>query len=315
MIMDRDQLNAFTEPLFRSLEPTSFLWHYTDTQGLEGIVHNRTIRLSHPNFLNDPSELQYADSVYNEVLDMLAGCQSPLAQKFVSGYRAYEKDENSPSKNPFIRPFVASFCDDDDNLELWRQYGDDGQGFALGFRAKELQDAVEELNKKNTDIAAPDFPYIYRVLYTQKEQHDFTDKILKFWLSEFEKIHEVGENSNAVIYIYDLLRITLDFCTPFFKHPCYANEKENRLVLHGPCPSHHEAKFLAKRGYFKPYIDFEIGTDSGETFPLDTVMIGPTTPSPWSERSLQMFLEHYGLESTKIQRSTLPYLGNDKGLL
>ena len=45
MIMDRDQLNAFTEPLFRSLEPTSFLWHYTDTQGLEGIVHNRTIAI------------------------------------------------------------------------------------------------------------------------------------------------------------------------------------------------------------------------------------------------------------------------------
>ena len=50
--MDWNQITEFTGPLLKPLEPDGLLWHYTDTKGLEGIVQNRTIRLSHPSFLN-----------------------------------------------------------------------------------------------------------------------------------------------------------------------------------------------------------------------------------------------------------------------
>ena len=296
--MDWDQITAFTGPLLRSLEPEGLLWHYTDTQGLEGIVRYQTIRLSHPSFLNDPSELQYANSVYNEMLDKLASGQDALAQKFVSGYRAYEKEE----RFPFNNHFVASFCKDRDQLELWRQYGDDGRGFSLGFRVKELKEVV-------TRQAL----YVYRVLYDRDEQDALTNKILSFFLSEFQKIHEAGENSNIIICeVYAPLHTALDFFTPFFKHRCYTNEQENRLVLHGSHTVDHEMKFLARRGYFKPYIDFKIRAEGA--FPLDTVVVGPAAPRSWSKRSLQMFLINH-LKGVKIQTecSTLPYRGGDKG--
>ena len=239
--MDWDQVTRFTHSLYKEIEieiePEGLLWHYTDTQGLEGTVRNQTIRLSHPGFLNDPRELQHANSVYNEMLDKLTDGQDPLAQEFVSGYRAYEKDKSFP----FNDHFVASFCKDRDQLELWRQYGDDGRGFALGFRVKELRDVV-----------ARQGIYVYRVLYNKKEQCDLTDKILDFFFNDFQKIHKAGENSNVVLReVYPLLHTSLDFFTPFFKHPCYANEQENRLVLHGSHTVDHEMKFLARRGYFK----------------------------------------------------------------
>ena len=91
--MDKDQFIGSIRSLYDPIKiaPDSLLWHYTDTQGLEGIVCNRTIRLSHPSFLNDPSELQYANSIYDEMLeDMCSNAQDPLTQDFARRYLAYK---------------------------------------------------------------------------------------------------------------------------------------------------------------------------------------------------------------------------------
>ena len=165
--MDRDQITKFAHSLYKEIEiePEGLLWHYTNTRGLEGIVRDQTIRLSHPGFLNDPRELQHANSVYNEMLDQLTDGQDPLAQEFVRGYRDYKKDKSFP----FNDHFVSSFCNGRDQLELWRQYGDDGRGFALGFRVKELRDIVEKQGV-----------YIYRVLYKKKNS---AISQIKYWIS------------------------------------------------------------------------------------------------------------------------------------
>ena len=301
-MMDWNQITAFIDPLLKPLEPDGLLWHYTDTRGLEGIVRNRTIRLSHPSFLNDPSELQYANSVYKEMLTMFANHQSPLAQKFASGYEDYRKDK-------YLHvPFVASFCKDYDNLELWRQYGDDGRGFSLGFRTEGLQSVLKRQTQQREILDI----YIYKILYDKNDQDDLRNKILEFSLSYFKKIHKAGENP---IKMYEQLSGMLEFFVPLFKHPCYANEQENRLVLPGHITHYYETKFLASRGYFKPYIDLKIEKDG--VFPLDTIVVGPAIPLPRrSKLSLEMFLNNHGLGGDNnicILRSVLPYLGSDKG--
>ena len=45
-----ERTTKFTRSLYEEIEiePKGLIWHYTDTQGFEGIVRNRTIRLSHP---------------------------------------------------------------------------------------------------------------------------------------------------------------------------------------------------------------------------------------------------------------------------
>ena len=153
--------------------------------------------------------------------------------------------------------------------------------------------------------------YVYKILYDRQEQRDCTAKALKFWMERFERIQATGGDGLEVIYAS--LKITMDFFIPLFKHPCYENEQENRLVLDGQYINHEKINFQAKKGYFKPYIDIEIGASRNEVFPLDTVMVGPTTPKQWSDRSLRMFLDNQKLESTKIERSDLPYRGNFRG--
>ena len=302
------ELTDFTGLLLRSVEPAERLWHYTDTLGLEGIIRNRSIRLSHPGFLNDPSELQYADSVYSDMLRLVGGVQGGLEEKFVAGFREYEKTER------FDPPFVASFCEDHDHLELWRQYGDDGNGFALGFRMRELQEIAKRQLEK---VGISDWIYIYRTLYDKNEQHDLASKILNFTLGKYRKIHESGkgDNASAIEVVYGSLRTAFDFFIPFLKHPCYANERENRLVLHGDSVPRNKIQFQARRGYLKPYLDFTIAAESGD-LPLDTVVLGPSTNSRRCEESIRMFLDRHELGGGQIaiERSSIPYLGSDKGV-
>ena len=325
--MDQKKLFEDTESLLQSLriKPANLLWHYTDTQGLKGIVLNRTIRLSHPSFLNDPSELRYANSIYDEMLEEIrTNSQDPLVQEFVEGYRTYKDDyQNQYQEDEYsFVVFVASFCGDQDRLDLWRQYGDDGQGFALGFRMEQLRDVVERHVEK---MKIPGWIHILRVLYIEDEQRDYTRRILNFWIDEFKKDRENlrnKENEPVDVYmveVYSPLRTALGAIAPFFKHPCYENENENRIALNSSYIDPGKMAFLARRGYFKPYIDFNIEDDKNgikddgnDAFPLDTVMIGPTTPPLWSERSLRMFLANQRLKSVKTEHSDLPYLNNKK---
>ena len=321
-MMDRKKLFQGTESLLQCLriKPANLLWHYTDTQGLEGIVRNRTIRLSHPSFLNDPSELQYANSMYDEMLeDICVNSQDPLVQEFVNGFQDYKKNYQKQDQEDeyFFVVFVASFCGDPDRLDLWRQYGDDGQGFALGFRMEQLRDAVE---RQVEEMQISGWVHILRVLYSEDKQREYTRRILDFWIDEFKKNRESLRDKEDdlvdvyMIEVYSPLRTALGAIAPFFKHPCYENENENRLALNSTYIDPGKMAFQARRGYFKPYIDFNIEDDKNgikddgnDAFPLDTVMIGPTTPPMWSERSLRMFLANQRLKNAKLKRSDLPY--------
>ena len=297
--MTLSELNKFLPSLEQEfgLETDGILWHYTNSRGIEGIVRNRTIRLSHPGFMNDPSELLYARKKSRHFLSELA----------CDGYPDLDADfrrKYVETMNPTV--FVASFCKDWDNLDLWREYGDDGGGFALGFRMKKLRDILAKSDKE--DMGIPKLVYCYRVLYDRNEQKKLTSKIWEFWRSKFEETWTDRESSTANLMIHGFFEM-LDLFSPFFKHPCYESEKESRLVLHYTSVDSEKTQYLPRRGYFKPYIDLEIKTEENEESPLAAVVAGPATDPFLSERSLRMFLISHGQINVQICRSALPYRG------
>ena len=291
------------------LTTDDLLWHYTDTRGLEGIVNTGTIRFSHLGFLNDPSELQYAEEVYASVLSEPSSEQDPLRGEFITGYLDFKDNlQQQFGETMTPTPFVTSFCIDCDNLDLWRQYADDGQGFALGFRMKELR---EILNGENLEIRR--LIHGFRVLYDTTEQQRLISRILGYFLSKFLEIHTAGETTDLTSSsadVYTGFLVTLDTFAPIFKHPCYASEKEGRLIWYGDTIDLDEAKYLARRGFFKPYIDLNFKTRKEEKPPLAAVVAGPATDPLICEKSLRMFLNNHGLSDVQISRSALPYRGN-----
>ena len=223
----------------------------------------------------------------------------------VDEYREFNRNDR------FYAPYVASFCKSGDELDLWRSYGDDGYGFSLGFLISELRDSIA-VQVQKMDIPAG--VYVYKVIYDRDNQVTVFDKILQFHLTEYTHLVEINAAKTKITAnVYASLNAMLGFFLPFIKHPCYANEQENRLVIHGHDVADTEVEYAAKRGYFKPYIDFIIEGNEFPEFPLHTVYLGPSLDVERSITSVRMLLNKVGLErhQIKVLPSNLPYVGRD----
>ncbi|HLK69493.1 MAG TPA: hypothetical protein VKU19_38955 [Bryobacteraceae bacterium] len=93
-----------TEPL------PEHLYHYTNGEGLWGILRTRTIWATQFDFLNDRSEFTYAFEVVKERLTAQAGAEA-------SAELIPKLDKGVNQQPPH---YVASFCVDGDLLSQWR---------------------------------------------------------------------------------------------------------------------------------------------------------------------------------------------------
>jgi hypothetical protein len=107
------------------------LYHYTDDNGLEGILRNQEIWATHYKCLNDTSELmsgeQHVEQVLPTIPDTLSDDLERLFAKVVC-----ERYLDRPRVS-IVETFVASFSLEADSLPQWRAYGADGHGYAIGF--------------------------------------------------------------------------------------------------------------------------------------------------------------------------------------
>lgn len=151
------------------------LYHYTNFEGLKGILESQTLWATHFRHLNDSSEIEAMrplleekvfeivntivrkkakDSFkYKNSLEKKGGI-TQISRKQARDYTDifYERSFlGSPGKAPLIEPFILSFCAHSDRdeyvkknglLSQWRAYGGDG-GYALVFDTKRLEECLE----------------------------------------------------------------------------------------------------------------------------------------------------------------------------
>src|SRR4051812_42888799 len=88
-----DRLMKEAERLAR-LEPQDRIFHYTRSVGLEGILHDRSIRATNTNFLNDTSEMSYGINMVSEIIDE----NIRSSDNDMRSYRSIlNRDESTPS--------------------------------------------------------------------------------------------------------------------------------------------------------------------------------------------------------------------------
>lgn len=304
--MDYTRLTKFTSGLLEQIQPGKMLWHYTAFEGLYGILSSRKIRLSHPAYLSDPSELQYGQELTQGLLRGIRNSASASMGALLDSYQAYGDRE---SRRP---PFVASFCDKEDELSLWRSYGDDGMGVALGFLISELRDGIAHQVEQ---MEMPVTISLYRVLYGRDELNRIVNAICGFVAEILKEQEQVAPAAtNRVEWMQQLLDVLLSFFHPFLKHECYRSEAENRLVLHGNDVKYRDIGFTPRRGYLKPHIDVKIEGSSFPQFPLHTIRVGPAANNHQASESIRLLLKHSELDHYQIvvEQSMIPYRGNDR---
>jgi hypothetical protein len=203
--------------------------HYTDDNGLRGILKSGKLWLTDVFYLNDPSELRYGVGIAVETLAR-AAAGGPLEQQiFAQDFRKYENGAEGAAHF-----FVLSFSEKGNDLSQWRAYADNGRGYSLGFDGPALEKAF-----CNDATGAPIQEHMaFPVSYSEATMSGIFTKLINKVLPIVSTASTLGLSDTAVqIYRHHLgllLALQVFRTALHFKHYAYASEKEYRFMHISP---------------------------------------------------------------------------------
>ena len=204
-------------------------YHYSSSNGVFGIINSFKLHCSNANFLNDPTEQNYFDSILNEVISKNSACKS-----------IYEILYNNSVESNIINPFenyVISFCKNKDSLSMWSNYTK-GNGYNLGFN---IDSIIKRNINKFLSIKKVDLIYSKHDQITNLEKYILSHKVNSEKYLKFENTKKTAQNNdNRNSYDtakYEQDNYLIDFSTGLFemklkfKHEAFIREEEVRLVV------------------------------------------------------------------------------------
>jgi hypothetical protein len=271
------------------------LYHYTNLNGLQGILSNSEIWLSNLYFLNDKSEYELGLKIVVEQLENYKSGFSVLrsTKYFVESLeKAIEFIKEKES------PYILSLTSNNDLLSQWRGYTENGVGVNIGFGKEFFQN-----NSLN----------IFKCIYDKEKQvkfisHIVTESIFMFvgvahsqGIFEEEKETDLEDYNESVSIAgrYFIDRIIL--ACSLIKDSNFKEEDEWRVLYFG---NDKEVNFLNKGNYFKPYIKYDL-KDLDES--ISEIFIGPNSEKELCFLSIELLLKKYSISSDKIKFSEIPY--------
>lgn len=291
---------------------TPLLAHYTSISNFDCIIDGEELWFSNPLNMNDSDELIFgmnqgaAEFRKNEALVKACGNEEVFGRLL----RMFDHHFNHFDENHVLDTYISCFSRHDENdfdgsLSMWRGYGADGGGISFVIDTKEILP-----NEDSPIIIAP-------VKYATNEERVEWIKLrinqLAELLANLEKTDEVL-NSIAWNWIERLKVFSL-----FTKHKGFEEEKEWRFVYLSDrdTQAHYSPMFgynISDKGVepkLKLRLDQIPGASSSLTLEslIDRVILGPTTSSVLSMRSVARMLEINGKGelAEKVYASSIPY--------
>ena len=128
-----DELGVF------AFHPETTIWHYTNEQGLLGILQSASLFATQVAFLNDRRETKYAQSLFVEAIQQIQRERATdhEAVTFLNLVQDAIKDDPGNPTQGTSKFFVTSFSGDEDSVDQWRKYGK-SHGYANWFSRARL---------------------------------------------------------------------------------------------------------------------------------------------------------------------------------
>ncbi|WP_210409642.1 DUF2971 domain-containing protein [Leptospira congkakensis] len=230
-------------------------YHYSSFESVINILKTQKIRFSSIAGLNDKSEIYYTEKLLNREI------KQPYHPKRIQYFNSR---------------FILSNSLNQDELNQWRLYGENGKGICLEFK------------KVNKHIINSNFSF-GKIAYGNNIYQIFLELIIG-----------LIKNYNSIVIFNQL-----DLWKHFVKHEDYKPENELRILFHNS-KKNGTSKALNFRtnsfGIFCPYIEFDF---SELPFELTGIYLGPKSEEPNLNRGqLNYFLRSSGLNKIKITFST-----------
>jgi hypothetical protein len=313
------------------------LYHYTNEQGLYGILKDKCIWATHYKFLNDSSEIELfreklIEFIYPSTLAFYKELipEHPNAQEIISagGLDAMVKDDIKlfvdSCYNALAREFyIASFCSENGDkyinenglLSQWRAYGGDG-GFAIVFKTL----ALEEMLGSESKAFHYDSLLLADVIYSDDEEKyklELSEDLAKISAHQKEIYREILEEKQEPPDAEDAYPSFVR-CVTRYKHRGFKEEHEVRIVAmptvldkshqemaedeHWKSKPEKERKFRDKNGKSTPYIELIRSQDT--PLPIEKIIVGPHKDKDSRAAALRIMLRNTDIE---VVISEIPY--------
>jgi hypothetical protein len=259
---------------YETLTRPPLLYHYTDFNGLQGIVESHSLRATLTTALNDGSELQYGREVVAKTLKQLLN----------SDFHRIVDEAMAMDLGPQDRLFAACFCARPDLLGMWRGYAGNGGGFSLGFNLPDER------------------TFCGTVLVTKVS---YGDQHPRHLMDCFRSFCGGIEDTPGDGLQYCLAARAL---ASKIKHIAFKDEEEWRIIRTDARLS--EISFRPGYANIRPYVNVEFRANNGNRIPLplEEVIVGPTLRSEDKpEDMIRWMLDKNGLGRVRVQQSTIPY--------
>ncbi len=266
------------------------LYHYTSLEGFYRIITSGAIALCDVIKSNDPAEGEYALEMMKKAYKKMRGDEeindADYKKLHIAFFEFLEEEKISGRLQQAI--LSLSLCQPEVPLALWRTYGDNGRGVAIGIAKEKLREIGEK----------PGFEF-RQVEYLDEEE--MLKKYMKFWKEQLQDRNDITQDEN------DKLKeaIRKQYMEGYFiKRQENAFEKEWRLVYRElNLQEYSTIKVLTDKLKISEELDAYMKQDDMVIFYklaikdeqiINTIMLGPQCKITYNE--IQWFLQKYGIK-------------------
>ncbi|MCK5232881.1 MAG: DUF2971 domain-containing protein [Desulfobulbaceae bacterium] len=272
--------NCATEEYFNNLRQCN-KYHYTDIEGIIGILTNGTLWLTHSSGLNDISE---GKLLLSEAASDLQRIKPDLQVRF-----------NSEIASKLFDFYSCSFSSYANLLSQWRGYGD----IALGFDWDLLrfpQAPIKIIDDSGCQTATSGLDFVRCNYIDPSDKHTYRtaiNKIIDHFLSTFDgrdpDIHEI-----------QYCALTIGANTTCAKHIGFFEEAEHRIVHYWwniDAIQHPTTKKLR--------LEYKFREDS-----IKNIVIGPCQDQEEKLTAIQQLLDEFdpAYKNVEVCRSMIPFI-------
>lgn len=263
-------------------EKGSILYHYTKSNGINGIINHNCFWATKSDFLNDPNEFSHIQGIIDEV------CTENIKNQ--EWKEMFLKDSIYAKKEKNREYFVLSFSKCRDSITMWSEFGNK-TGYNIGFRSNEIIARIEE---------AAEIAYHGLVVYSSKKQKQLIQKNLCSYLPNLlrmplDKILETGSlnrQDNNYIKACRKFQKMAEVYAMFFKHEGFAEEQEYRFIFKKQKDTN--VYFRAKDGFMLPYIEISL---SEKNLPIEEIMVAPQNHIDLAKSGMEYMLYTKGYKA------------------
>lgn len=250
-VTEIEELSQFRDQLkkkeYLKRYPSSPLYHYTDANGLKGIIESKSLWLTDIKYMNDANELTYAQNLIKNVVED----------------KSFEYSEHRPFfkklewfSDPFEDSFdvyATCFCEEEGLLSQWRSYG----AYCIEFDLT----SPFRTNRHFTRSSGWHRAFLRKVIYDKDQQVRIVGEIIddlysifKYHLKKTDQTEEQLIQSFGSYFANVLMEFVLSFKDPIFKE-----EKEWRII-HLNDKKLDKVNYRNKGDYIIPYVDISFRT-------------------------------------------------------